>query len=231
MYGNGALSAPATGDVTAAEALSRLEAWHASVATMGRAILAKYRAAGTAVPCNVRSQQNALVSGYLRAARAVYDQLAAKGVPVTQHLIDAAGVKRVLMPSSTNPFPRPVAPLAFTVSDCAGADQGLGFGVVPFVAVAVLAGAAVVSMIIGASALAERIRWPGNPPEVIAAYADQYRKCLAETKNAAGCAGLLPPPSTTSWWTIGITTVIVAGVVIGGIYLWKTYSPYRLVTA
>ena len=146
MASNGAFTA-SKGDVTVAVALLRLQAWNVAIAKAGREIIAQ----GSSIPCDVRSRHNRAASEYLRAARAVFTQLAARNIPVTQKVVDFTGKERTLAPAKENPFPAPVAPLTFVVSDCKGADQGLG---VPLPLVMI--GAVVVLMLARAGGLCRR---------------------------------------------------------------------------
>lgn len=212
-------AAEARPEVTVAEALARLQSWHAAVSKAGAGILNAYRAKGQSVPCDVRGRHNAAVSAYLRAARDVFGQLAKRGIQATQTVVDAAGKERTLGPTKENPFPAPVAPLTFVVSDCQGADRGLGAGPVALI----FFGAIVTTILVVGHAAALRILWPGGPPPPLSEVADAYTKCMRETKDARGCSGLLPS-KRVDWATIGIVTVLVIATAVGGILLWRKLS-------
>lgn len=221
MAGTTTLRAPA-GDVTVAEALARLQAWHASVAKSGIVILETYKAQGMSVPCEVRSKHNKAVSEYLRAARSVFEQLRARGVGVTQKIVGANGSERMLPPSTENPFPSPVAPISFIVADCRSADQGLGVGPVGLV----IAGAVVTILLVLGKQLAERITWPGGPPPPYDQVADAYMKCiekLGPERAAAECAPLRPTKHV-DFVSLAIAGALVIGVGLGGILLWRALS-------
>jgi hypothetical protein len=206
-------------EVPVAEALVRLQAWHSAVAKAGADILTAYRAKGQPIPCEVRARHNAGVSGYLRAARSVFEQLRGKNIPVTQKVIAADGAERTAAPTAENPFPSPVAPLAFVVSDCKGADTGLGIPL-PVIMAGVFVGAVAVLML--TRAVSDRITWPGGPPPPYDQVSDAYLRCIKETGDPTKCSPLIPARS--DWFTIALVGGLLIAVGVGGILVYRHFS-------
>jgi len=211
------------GEITVADALARLQAWHFALSQAGFRLADTYRKARLTIPCEVRDLHNIQVSEYLRAARAIFEQLQAKGVPTTQFVYDSSGkVTKELRPTTDNPYPMPVAPLSFVVSDCPRANKGLG--VVPFVVMAVLSGALAVSILVVGQALGQRIMWPGGPPPKYTDVADKYTDCLQKNPARTDLCLPLVPPRAADWPAYMLTAALLIGTVVGGVMVYRKYA-------
>lgn len=222
------------GEVTVADALARLQAWHYALSRSGYRIADTYRQQRLSIPCAVRDRHNRDVSAYLRVAREVFAQLNGKGIATTQKLYDAAGkVTKELTPTATNPYPAPVAPLSFTIGDCPGGTSA-GLGALPAAAAAaaalvtpaavVLVGIVAVGIYVVAKALADRIRWPGGPPPAYTDVADKYLVCLKQNPGRTDlCLPLVPkaPVDTVSYILAGALLITAA---VGGVMVYRRFA-------